>query len=399
MTVSTAAAAPHSDYDPFAPESLANVHHYDCLLREVAPVVYLTEYDIYAVTRHDEIQKALRSWKIYSSVNRPFYEPNPFRPNAPLMQDPPDHTQTKAVMLRIFSKENMAKMESYFAESAQRKVDELLSADVVEVDGYRDIAAGYVLQVFPDVLGLPHEGRELLLTFGDAVFNALGPQNEHHFEKMRTGAPALEWVEANMKRELQAEGGIGWQLYTAADEGVISEPEAEQLLKAVFGAGFDTTVFGVAGALRALAEHPDQWQMLRRDPELAASAFEEALRLYPPSRYGGRITTGDTELGGITIPADGKLLMMWLGAGRDPRKWSDPDEFRVDRHAVGSHLSFGFGIHACAGQAVARLEAKSILTALIDRVENIELIGTPETAINFQAFGHNKVPLRLTAAR
>ncbi|WP_159924368.1 hypothetical protein [Rhodococcus sp. WAY2] len=132
--------APSSDYDPFDAEVLQDVHVHDGLLREVAPVVHIDKYDFYAVTRHAEIQKALRDWRTFSSTDRPFYQPNPFRPNAPLMQDPPDHTQTKSVMMRIFSKENMAKMQAYFTESASHLVDDLLSGGVVDLDGYRDVA-------------------------------------------------------------------------------------------------------------------------------------------------------------------------------------------------------------------------------------------------------------------
>ncbi|MGR6520320.1 cytochrome P450 (plasmid) [Rhodococcus erythropolis] len=390
--------APSSDYDPFSLEALGDLHFHDGMLREIAPVVEIEKYGFYAVTRHVEIQKALRDWRTYSSTNRPFYEPNPFRPVAPLMQDPPDHTQTKAVMLRIFSKENMEKMAEYFTQTAETMVDDLMTDGAVDLDAYHDIAARYVLKVFPDVLGLPTEGRDLLLKFGDAVFNAFGPQTEHHFEKMRNGAPALDWVEANMKRELQSHGGIGWQLYAAADEGIISETEAEQLLKAVLGAGFDTTIFGISGTLRAFADNPDQWQLLRARPELVEAAFEEGIRMYPPSRFGGRIATKDTQLGGIEIPAGTKLLMMWLGAGRDPRKWADPNQFRIDRNPPAGHLSFGFGIHTCAGQAVARLEAKSLLSALVTRVERIELVGEPRRALNYQAFGHDRIPVRLIPA-
>lgn len=390
--------APVSEYDPFTPEALANVHHYDGMLREAGPVVYIEKYDFYAVTRADEIQKVLRNWRVFSSTNRPFYEPNPYRPNAPLMQDPPEHTQTKAVMLRIFSQENMAKMERYFAEHAEKLVDELLADGARSLDAYRDVAAAYVLKVFPDVLGLPEEGRELLLRFGDAVFNAFGPQNDHHFKKMEAGKAALEWVTNNTVREKQAEGGIGWQLYQAADEGIISEVEAEQLLTSVFGAGFDTTVFSLAGMLRAFADNPGEWKKLKQNPELAESAFEESIRYYAPSRFGGRVALKDTEIAGVRIPAGSKLLVMWLGAGRDARKWDEPDTFKIDRPASSGHLSFGFGIHTCAGQAVARMEGRSLLKALLKKVDSIELDGEPRQAINFQAFGHDYIPVRISPA-
>ncbi|GAA3884390.1 cytochrome P450 [Leifsonia kafniensis] len=391
----TLTEAPVSDYDPFAPEVLADVHHYDGLLREVAPVVYIEKYDFYAITRAEEVQKALRNWRVFSSTDRPFYEPNPFRTAAPLMQDPPDHTHTKSVMLRIFSAENMEKMQNHFEREAEALVDELMANGPIEVDAYKDVAARYVLKIFPDILGLPEQGRELLLTFGDAVFNVFGPHNDHYKKKMENGQPALEWVAANATRERQTEGGIGWQLYQAADEGIITEEEALQLLVAVFGAGFDTTVFSIAGMLRAFADNPDQWQLLRENPDLLSSAFEESTRYYAPSRYGGRVAMKDTELGGIRIPAGAKVFAMWLGAGRDARKWDNPDQFIINRPEPQSHLSFGFGIHTCAGQAVARMEGRSILAALLKRVGSIDLVGEPRRAINFQAFGHEYVPIRL----
>ena len=164
----------------------------------------------------------------------------------------------------------------------------------------------------------------------------------------------------------------------------------------MFGAGFDTTVFSIAGMLRAFADNPAEWQKLRENPDLMESAFEEAIRYYAPSRFGGRVAMKDTEVGGIRIPAGAKILVMWLGAGRDPRKWENPDQFIIDRPAASSHLSFGFGIHTCAGQAVARMEGKSILKALLARAEKIELTGEPRRAINFQAFGHDFIPVRVT---
>lgn len=391
----TVMEAPETDYDPFAIESLQNVHEMDGRCRELGAVVYLKKYDCYAITRYAELKKALRDPRTFSSTSRPFYQPSPFRPSILVLEDPPSHSRTKGAVLKIFSPANLAGMEAYFQAEAERLVDELLAKGPVELDAYHDLAVKYVLKVFPDVLGLPDEGRELLLKFGDAVFNVFGPDSELQRRKLARGAEAQDWIEANTVKELQSEGGIGWQLYRAAEEGKISEDEARQILKSIFAAGFDTTTASIASMLRAFADNPGEWQKLRENPDLVENAWEESIRYYPASRYGGRWAKKETALGGIRIPEGAKILTMWLGAGRDGRQYERPDEFHIDRDLTDGHLSFGFGIHTCAGQGVARLEARTLLRALLARVERIELAGVPVQALNYQSFGHEKVPVRL----
>ncbi|MEA2180736.1 MAG: hypothetical protein QOG77_4033, partial [Solirubrobacteraceae bacterium] len=116
-----------------------------------------------------------------------------------------------------------------------------------------------------------------------------------------------------------------------------------------------------------------------------------------PSRFGGRATKEVTELGGVTMPAGARIMVMFLAAGRDPRKWEEPDTFDIRRKVVG-HINLGYGIHACAGQALARIEGQAILNALADRVAAIEPAGEPERAVNFQAHGHEHIPVRLIPA-
>ncbi|UEA58963.1 cytochrome P450 [Gordonia otitidis] len=388
--------APETDYDPFALDSLHHVHEMDGRCRELAPVVYVKKYDYYAITRFAEIRKALRDPRTFSSTSRPFYAPSPFRPTILILEDPPEHTRSKGAVLRVLSDENLAKIEQYFVGYAEKLIDQLLADGPVDIDAFRDLSVAYVLKVFPDVLGLPDEGREALLKFGDAVFNVFGPDSELQRQKLARGAEGMEWVETNTAKDLQSEGSIGWMLYQEAEEGKITEVEAQQILKSIFAAGFDTTTASIASMIRAFADNPDEWQKLRSDPDLVDNAWEEAIRYYPASRYGGRWAKKETVLGGVRIPEGAKLLTMWLGAGRDPRQYDRPDEFRIDRDMKGGHLSFGFGIHTCAGQGVARLEARTLLRALVKKVENIELVGEPVQAINYQAFGHERVPVRLT---
>jgi cytochrome P450 len=121
------------------------------------------------------------------------------------------------------------------------------------------------------------------------------------------------------------------------------------------------------------------------------------LRYDCPARYGGRITTRAVEFDGVELPAGARLLLLWLAAGRDPRRWEDPDRYDLTRKVTG-HIGLGFGIHACVGQALARMEGETLFAALARRVERIELAGEPDAAVNMAAHGHEHLPLRLHVA-
>jgi cytochrome P450 len=292
-------------------------------------------------------------------------------------------------------------MKEDFVREADAHVDRLLAdagpAHPVELDGRHDIASPFVLKVFPDAIGLPEEGREHLVRFGDAAFNTFGPPNEIFEEGLRKGAEAIAWVEENCKPEVMRPGGMGATIYAAAESGEITWEEAELLVKTLFAAGSDTTIFGIGNLLQAFARHPGQWELLRADPSRSRAAFEEMLRYDCPARYGGRITTRAVELDGVEVPEGARLLLLWLAAGRDPRRWDDPGRYDLGRKVTG-HIGLGFGIHACVGQALARMEGETLFAALARRVERIELAGEPENAVNMAAHGHERLPLRLHVA-
>jgi 4-methoxybenzoate monooxygenase (O-demethylating) len=384
---------PTSDYDPFTPEAILDAHTHDGALRDIAPAVYLERYDVWAVARFADVQAMLKDWETFTSTDRPFFDPKAIRPNILLTEDPPDHNRTRAVIMRSLSAPALRKMKEEFDRAAVELVDRLLEHDGV-VDGHLDIASAYVLQVFPDMLGLSREGRHHLLRFGDAAFNAFGPANEIQRRGMERAADAIAWVDRSVKRDAVDPDRLGGEIFRAADAGEITEQEAELLVRTLFAAGSDTTIYGIGSMIRAFAENPEQWQVLREDRSLARNAFEEVLRYESPSRFGGRATKGEAEVDGVRLPAGARIMVMFLAAGRDPRRWDRPDSFDIRRKVTG-HINLGYGIHACAGQALARIEGQAVLSALVDRVAAIELAGEPERAVNFQAHGHERIPVRL----
>ena len=396
MSVLTEGAAT-TDYDIFSMDAILNAHERDAAIREQAPVVYLEQYDFYVTGRHDLSQQVLQDWQTFSSASRPFHDPNSVRPEILLVDDPPRHTQVKNVILRALSPAAMKTMKDTFQREADRLVDEIMADGTVELEAREDLVGRYILKVFPDMLGMPAQGRQNLLSYGGIVFNTLGPENALFHQTLEENGHVLDWVARQCKREALDPDGIAAQMYVAADNGEITQDEAELLVLVLLSAGSDSTIVGITGALRGMAEFPAEWEKLKADPAKARLVLEEAIRWQSITRMLGRVTTRDVELGGTLIPKGSKMGTMMVAANRDHRRWDRPADYQLDRKIAG-HMGFGAGIHACVGQAVARLEAECFFRALSRRVDRIEITGAPEPVINNIMHGTVRMPITLHAA-
>jgi cytochrome P450 len=393
----TPGGVPISDLDPFTVEAIRGGQAFDATLREMAPVVYLPQYDIYVVGRHEQVHTVAGDWRNYSNKSRPFHDPNSIRPEILLNFDPPEHARVRTVIQKVLAPAAMNRMRDIFVNAADELVERLLANGPVDVNGHVDVAAAYVLQAFPDAIGPPREGRHHLLHFSDAVFNTFGPPNDIFQRGLERGAAAIAYVEANCKRRTLTPGGLGAAMYEAADRGTVTEEEAELLVKTMYAAGADTTILGIGSLLRAFAEFPEQWELLKKDPSLSRQAFEEILRYECPARFGGRITRHEVEIEGLRLPGGARMMMLWMAAGRDPRRWDNADQYDLTRKLSG-HVGMGYGIHACVGASLARFEGECIFASLARKVDRIELIGEPRAAINMAAHGYDEMPIRLHPA-
>ncbi|WP_233159668.1 cytochrome P450 [Pseudonocardia sp. MH-G8] len=201
------------------------------------------------------------------------------------------------------------------------------------------------------------------------------------------------WVNAQCERDVLSSDGFGASIWAAADRGDITPEMAPLIVRSLLTAGVDTTIHGLSAVLHAFATNADQWQRLREQPHLARVAFDEAVRWESPVQIFFRTATTDVRIGEHVVP-DGKKILMFLGsANRDPRRWTDPDDFDLGRDPSG-HVGFGMGIHQCVGQHVARLEAEAVLAALIRRVRAIELIGPTRRHHNNTLRGWESMPVR-----
>jgi cytochrome P450 len=394
-----AAGVPAMDIDPFSHEVLEDPLPFQQRLRDAGPVVYLARYGIYGMGRYAEVLDALRNWQGFESGAgvgmSNFRREDPWRPPSLLLEaDPPRHDAPRRVLAGLLTPRALRRLRDTWTAAAEELVDRLL-AEGAEFDAVPALAEAFPLRVFPDAVGIPDEGREHLLPYGDFLFNAFGPPNDLVLVGRPTAAEHAAWVNQQCRRDMLADGGFGARIWAAADRGELIQEQAPLVVRSLLSAGVDTTVNGLSAVLHALATHPDQWARLREHPQLARVAFDEAVRWGGPVQTFFRTATEDVSVGGTVIPSGEKILMFLGSANRDPRRWSDPDRFDLSRDPSG-HVGFGFGIHQCVGQHVARLEAECLLTALTARVRSIELTGAGRRHHNNTMRGWESLPVRVS---
>ncbi|MFJ9173702.1 cytochrome P450 [Streptomyces sp. NPDC102360] len=387
---------PISDVDPFSDEFLADPFPSMDRLRESGEVFYLRAYDVWGVARDEQVAAVLRDHETFSNAAGIGYtnlaEEDAWRsPSLILEADPPAHTRTRSVVTRVLSPRALRDLKKPFEEQAGLLADSLVAKGTF--DAVPELAEAFPLRVFGDALGLPERDRHKLLVYGGMTFNANGPDNRHFQEAVAQVGGMQGWVDEQCSREALGPDSFGAHIYAAVDSGELAESEAKLLVRSFLTAGVDTTVSSLGFAIRRFAEHPDQWDLLRADPSLARSAFDEIVRLESPVIGFFRTTKTEAVLSGATIPAGSKVMVFFAGANRDPRRWDDPERFDIRRRSAG-HAGFGVGVHGCAGQMLARLEAETILKALATRVARWELTGTPRVRLNNTLRGLETLPVR-----
>lgn len=388
---------PATDLDIFNADSVRNAREVDDAIRELAPVVWLERENIAVTGRFEHVQNGLADWQTFSSRSRPWHDPDSIRPEILLTDDPPRHTQVRKVLGDILSPAALDGMTRNFAADAEALLTDLGNAGKRDIDAVDAISRTFVYKVLPDLIGLPLEGREHMPAFGHMVWATMGPDNALFQEAMQNSEPVFEWLDTCCSRESLAPGKLGMKLFEAADRGLVTTDEAKLLVQILLSAAADTTVMTISTAIRAFCEFPEQYELLRRDPSLTRAAFEESLRWDSPSRLAGRITTRDVEIEDYTLPAGTRCGLMFAAANRDPRKWTEPDRFDIQREIRG-HVGWGFGIHACVGRNLALLEADALLGQLVTHVERFEAAGNPEPWMTTIGHGPVSLPVHITFA-
>lgn len=392
------ADAPSYPHDLFTDEALLDSYTHYTALRALGPVVWLDAHEMYVLPRYAEARAALQDATTYCSgrgagLNHVVNDIGAGK-NL-IMTDGELHTRLRRIVAHDLTPRALRHLTERVEALAQDLVTRL--AERGEFDGVTDLARALPLVVVPDLVGWPDRGREHLLAWASATFDLLGPLNERAQRAVPDAQAMLAFAAEIAETGAMAPGSVGAGVVAAADEGLIPREQAASLMVGYLAPSLDTTISAIGSAVWLLAEHPDQWRALKQDPSLVPNAFEEVVRLESPIRTFTRVNTVDVEIGGVTIPEGSRLMIHFASANRDERRFEHADRFDVTRATAGDHIGFGYGVHGCAGQGLARLEGQAVLRAMVEHLDHLE-VGTPVPGLNNLINAWASLPVTVRAA-
>ena len=346
-------------------------------LREEAPLYYNDKYGFYALSRYDDVSRALPDWETYRSGRGTtadiLFNNIEVPPGILLFEDPPLHDLHRRLLSRVFTPRRMLAVEDLVRGFCARALDPLMDRD--GFDFVADLGAIMPMRTIGYLLGIPEEGQEQIrqrtdqnITVGDAA----GDVSATVFaESLALFAEYIEWRACHPSDDLMTELLNAQVEEPDGSHRKLERAEVLAYTAMIAGAGGETTarLIGFMGEL--LGNHADQRRELIADPSLIPSAVEETLRFEPPSPVQARYVARDVELHGQTVTEGSFMLLLNGSANRDDARYTDPD--RYDIHRKGGHLSFGQGLHFCLGSALARLEARVAFEEVFKRWSDWEV--------------------------
>jgi cytochrome P450 len=291
--------------------------------------------------------------------------------------DPPQHTRYRRLVQPGFKPSMVRLMEAGVTAKARALIDPLPAGEAVDI--VPALSIPYPLQVICELLGVDGEQWPRFYQWSEAVIP--GESDLSDEERGRLQVEMWDYLigVAEARRAAPADDLVSVLATAGGASGEqLSEAELAMFLIQLLVAGNETTRNLLSGGLAALAEHPEQWAVLRADRSLVPGAVEELLRWTTPVISFMRTATRDTALRGQAIAEGDPVLLVYASANRDEAVFGpDADVLRIERQP-NPHVSFGFGPHFCLGAALARLEARTVLDLLLDRFTTLTLAGSVE---------------------
>ncbi|MCA1833249.1 MAG: cytochrome P450 [Actinomycetota bacterium] len=371
--------------DPFSGSSLEDPYRLYERLRHDAPVYQLPETGIWFVTRHDDLVEAASKPEIFSShisaivyagagTNAVVVPADPDAIGAVdvlATQDPPVHTAQRKLLNRAFVASRMALLEPQIVALLDEKISPPLARGTVE--WMEEIANPLPVSMIAGLLGLPQSDLGRLKAWADAGIDLLSGVST--MERMADAWQEMIGFLSYLRERLAtpAPESITATIAEAVARGDLSDREGVSLLLQLVIAGSESTAGLLGSAARRLAEDEELQDSLRKDPARIPVFLEESVRLESPFRGHFRVTTRETELGGVKLPEGARVMLMWGSANRDEKAFANAGAVDMEREHPYAHVGFGSGIHFCIGAPLARLEARIVVQALLERTTTFRL--------------------------
>ena len=381
-TPSAVSGAP-VEFDPFSEEFFNGAYATYRRLRDEAPVYYNAQWDFWALTRYEDVAPATKDHETYSSAKgatldmvKAHDDAIPV-PKVIISMDPPEHQKMRKLVSSVFTPRAIASLEDMVRDKVYERIEAL---DPASFDVVADFSALFPNEVITTMLGVPKDDRHQIRLWLDLLLERrpgeIATTAEGFEASMNTGVyyynliqqrraePQDDMISRLIETEVERDGQVE----------KLTDVDIAGFATLLGGAGAETVTKLVGNAIVAFADFPDQWQKLRDDRSKVPAAVEELLRYEAPSQYQVRTATRDVTLHGRTIPAGSAVLLVTGSATRDERMFPEPDRVDIDRERkMGFNLALGYGIHSCLGAALARMESRIALEALLELIPEYEV--------------------------
>ena len=378
-------------FDLFNPPSdfIDNVYKYYNLLRENSPI-HKNSDGSYILTSYKDLVGVYRNFKIWSSDKKtefgakfgasPLFE---HHTTSVVFVDPPDHTRIRKIFQQAFTPKSILGLE----KDINKLVDSYLVMmhEKKKFDFVSDFSFRLPVDVVCSVLGIPSEDRHLIRDWAHKILGALEPKLTS--KQLDEGSSAVVNFKQYLKDQIKFrkthkdvnKANEILSLLIEAEGLELSETELLHQCIFMLNAGHETSTNMLSHGLNELINHRDQYNLLQKEHRRIDTAVDEILRFQPPIQINNRRCLEKTILGDIMVPEGTSVHMIIAAANRDPSQFFEPEIFDISR-SPNRHLSFGLGIHICAGINLARLEAKVAFQSLLSSFKEINLLKKPNIA-------------------
>ena len=325
--------------------------------------------------RHADVRTAARDYQTFSS-DAPFRVPIPSEEavrsvrQLPIEQDPPKHTEYRAIVEPFFQRARTPEMARKVEALIELNLNAVINQDAFEV--VNEFALPIQSHALTYLLNMPETEAKTWIDWGIHVFKVTGG-------KFKKGNVLEDYLEAQFDR---AEKEPGEDFFSALTQATfkgrqLTREEMMGFGNLTFAGGRDTIIHSISSILAYFGKNPEGLAFLREDPKRIVLAAEEFFRVFMPLTHLGRVCPVETDVHGSTVPADGRVSLAWASANFDETVFDDAGEIRLDRKP-NPHIAFGFGNHLCLGAPHARLIVRTVLRLLIEKVSKVEVLEAKE---------------------
>ena len=380
------------------PVLMAHPNHFYEVMRRADPVHFDEKLGSWLVTRHEDIL-AVQADALSFSVNKGYHtqqargmhdefqailkrDGGGYFPDA-IMSDPPYHTRIRKLMENAFTAHRVKELEPRITAAVVDLIEGV--ADMGRADAVNDISVPVTIRIICEQLGLDYGLKDKITRWSKAVTAQIGSMQtrEEMVEHAGHICDLQNYLIAEMReREVSPREDMISDIVHAklkledGSEATLEFGEAVSLIRAMLIAGNDTTATALGNLFHILCTQPDIAQLLKDsvdDDRLLGRFVEELMRIEPPVRALSRMTTREVDLGGVTLPANAHMLLVYASANDQEEVFPNPRSFDLNRPNLGRHLSFGGGVHRCVGIALARMEVKVAAREIVRRLDHFKL--------------------------